>query len=95
MFLFTRARISLFFHPSVTMLLSSSVFHDGESIPSKYTCEGENINPPLSFDIVPAGTRSLALIMEDPDVPKTFRPDGMWDHWVVWNMAPETVGVLE
>lgn len=77
------------------MKIESSAFEHNQSIPSKYTCDGENINPPLSFSDVPANTKSLALIMDDPDVPRTIRPDGMWDHWLIWNMPPETTVINE
>lgn len=70
------------------MLLMSPAFKQGERIPMKYTCEGEGINPPLLIKDVPEQTKSLVLIMEDPDVPKQLRPDGMWDHWVVFNLPP-------
>jgi hypothetical protein len=77
------------------MKLSSSAFEESGKIPSKYTCDGDNINPPLKISDVPSATKSLALIMEDPDVPKDLRPDGMWDHWVVFNIPPGTAEVPE
>lgn len=70
------------------MKLTSSVFNHEENIPSKYTCDGQNINPPLRLEDIPDEAKSLALIMEDPDVPQDLREDGMWDHWVVFNMPP-------
>ncbi|HSX11321.1 MAG TPA: YbhB/YbcL family Raf kinase inhibitor-like protein [Chlamydiales bacterium] len=70
------------------MKLLSSAFQEGGIIPSLYTCEGKNINPPLAFSDVPPHAKSLVLIMDDPDVPKSRRPDGMFDHWVVFNMPP-------
>ena len=77
------------------MKISSPSFaHEGK-IPSKYTCDGENANPPLEFSDVPQNAKSLALIMEDPDVPKHLRADGMWDHWVIFNIPPETKGIAE
>lgn len=72
------------------MKLTSPAFEHGGKIPSKYTCDGENINPPLAISDVPPGTGSLVLIMDDPDVPKHLRADGMWDHWVVFNI-PATI----
>lgn len=72
------------------MKLVSSVFEEGGIIPSLYTCEGKNINPPLEILDVPQNAKSLVLIMEDPDVPKSLRPSGMYDHWVVINMPPDT-----
>jgi Raf kinase inhibitor-like YbhB/YbcL family protein len=56
--------------------------HNGH-IPPRFTCEGENINPPLEILNIPDGTKTLALIMEDPDA-----PHGTFDHWLVWNMSP-------
>lgn len=75
------------------MTLTSTAFSHEGAIPSRYTCDGENVSPPLAFHDVPCGAASLALIMDDPDVPKHIRADGMWDHWVVFNMPPDTVGI--
>jgi Raf kinase inhibitor-like YbhB/YbcL family protein len=72
------------------MKLTSSAFSQGEKIPSIYTCDGDNINPPLEITGVPHDAKSLVLIMDDPDVPKNLREDGMWDHWVVFNIPPDT-----
>ncbi|MBU0458194.1 YbhB/YbcL family Raf kinase inhibitor-like protein [Patescibacteria group bacterium] len=77
------------------MELTAPAFANNGKIPSKFTCDGENINPALSFDDVPAQAQSLVLIMDDPDVPKSIREDGMWDHWVVFNIPPHTQGVNE
>jgi Raf kinase inhibitor-like YbhB/YbcL family protein len=63
------------------LIISSSAFENEGVIPSKYTCDGEEINPPLKIDQIPEGTKTLALIVEDPDAPnRTF------DHWLVWNI---------
>ncbi len=83
-----------FYLRTSNMKITSSVFNNGERIPAKYTCEGENIIPPLSWSEAPAGTKSFALIMDDPDVPKYLRPDGMFVHWVVFNIPP-TVSLIE
>ncbi len=77
------------------MKLTSSVFHEGGMIPSLYTCEGKDIHPPLEISGVPSQAKSLVLIMDDPDVPKSIRPDGMWDHWVVFNISPQTHHIAE
>ncbi len=77
------------------MKLTSSVFEDGGSIPSKYTCDGKSTNPPLTISDVPVGIKSLTLIVEDPDVPKYIRPDGLWVHWVVFNISPTTTEIKE
>ena len=72
------------------MRLSSDAFEHGGTLPLKYTCDGDNVSPPLRFYGVPAETKSLALIMEDPDAPA-----GLWIHWVVWNIDPNTKDISE
>jgi Raf kinase inhibitor-like YbhB/YbcL family protein len=61
--------------------VSSTAFQNGEMIPSKYTCEGSNINPPLDIKNIPENALCLALIVDDPDA-----PIGIWVHWLVWNI---------
>lgn len=78
-----------------SMKIQSPAFSDNGVIPSKYTCDGDNANPPLVISGVPTEAKSLALIMEDPDVPKSLRSDGMFDHWVVWNIPPGTTQIPE
>lgn len=68
------------------MKITSPVFEAGGLIPAKYTCDGDNLNPPLLFSGVPEGARSLALVVDDPDVPRGIRPDGVFNHWLIWNM---------
>lgn len=69
--------------------LTSPVFKDGGMIPSTYTCDDQrSLSPPLSVSGIPEGTKSLALIMEDPDVPKALIPEGVFVHWVVYNIPP-------
>ena len=63
--------------------VSTAAFKNEAAIPSRYTCEGEGINPQLDIKDLPEGTKTLALIVEDPDTAK-----GTYDHWVVWNIAP-------
>ena len=70
------------------MKLSSTAFRDGEYIATLYTCEGQNISPPLAWRGVPQGTESLALIMDDPDA-----PSGIFTHWVVFNIPAVTVNL--
>lgn len=72
------------------MQLSSPVFENNGLIPSSHTCDGGDISPPLAISDVPESAKSLVLIMDDPDVPKSLRADGMWDHWLVFNIPPDT-----
>lgn len=90
---------SILFVPSVVgkemlrnnaFTVSSPVFKNNGTMPSKYTCGGVNVNPPLVMKHVPAGTKSLALIVDDPDAPA-----GIWVHWVLWNIHPETKEIRE
>lgn len=69
----------------MTLSLSSIAFQDGEGIPVKYTCEGQDISPPLMWSEPPQGTQSLALIVDDPDA-----PGGVFTHWVVFNILPDS-----
>ncbi|MCJ7571085.1 MAG: YbhB/YbcL family Raf kinase inhibitor-like protein [Candidatus Thermoplasmatota archaeon] len=70
------------------MKLSSPAFEDNKMIPSEYTCDGADISPPLSFSNIPENTKSLALIMDDPDAPiKT------WVHWLIWNIPVNKTGL--
>ena len=75
--------------------LTSPAFTMNGSIPARFTCDGENISPELIISGMPVGTQSLALTMEDPDVPTSIRADGMWDHWIIWNMPPSTTHIVE
>ena len=77
------------------MKLTSPVFEHEGKIPAKYTCDGGNISPPLTISDVPSKAKSLVLIMDDPDVPKNLREDGMWDHWVVFNIPPSSSEIKE
>ena len=72
------------------MEIKSSAFQNGGMIPSKYTCDGEDISPPLSWNGVPAETQSLALVSDDPDAPA-----GIWVHWVIYNIPPSETGLSE
>src|SRR3989344_5425296 len=80
----------------MALALTSSAFVNGETIPAKYTCDGDpKLSPPLSFGGVPEGAKSLVLIMDDPDVPKELRPDGVFDHWVLFNIPADTTTIAE
>lgn len=72
------------------LTVTSAAFAEGAAIASKYTCDGEDVNPSLAISATPAGTRSLALIMDDPDAPV-----GIWVHWVVWNIPAQTREIPE
>ena len=69
----------------MTLQLKSSDFASGQKIPKQFTCEGEDISPALSWNDPPAGTKSFALIVDDPDAPA-----GTWVHWVIWNIPAST-----
>lgn len=72
------------------MQITSSEFSTGELVPMKYTCEGPNISPPLTFIGVPENAKSLVLMVEDPDAPA--KP---WVHWLVFNIPPTSIGFSE
>ena len=72
------------------MRLFSSAVPAGELIPSKYTCDGENVSPPLEWADVPAGARTFALIVDDPDAPR-----GLFLHWLLWNIDASENGLTE
>jgi Raf kinase inhibitor-like YbhB/YbcL family protein len=72
------------------LTIKSPEFGKNEMIPSKYTCEGENVNPELKISGVSDNVKSLVLIMDDPDAPA-----GTWVHWTLWNIEPETAVILE
>jgi Raf kinase inhibitor-like YbhB/YbcL family protein len=75
--------------------ISSTAFSANGSIPSKYTCDGEGVNPPLTFASIPSKAQSLVLIVDDPDVPKNLMPSGVFDHWLVWDLPPDSKGFAE
>jgi hypothetical protein len=80
---------------AMAMTLTSPAFEQDGQIPSKYTCEGDNISPPLAWDGMPDGTKSLVLIIDDPDAPDPKAPQRVWVHWVVYNIPPDTKGLPE
>lgn len=75
---------------ALPMQIISPSFAHNQTIPAKYTCDGDNINPPLKFVDVPSEAKSLALIMDDPDAPA-----GTWVHWTLWNLNPDLGGIEE
>jgi hypothetical protein len=78
-----------------SLALTSPAFRDGESIPTMYTCDGADLVPPLAWGGVPEKTRSLALIVDDPDVPDPAAPKRTWVHWVVYDIPPTANGIAE
>ncbi len=70
--------------------ISSMAFKEGEMIPKKYTCDGENVSPSLEWTGIPRGTKSLSLICDDPDAPR-----GTWVHWVLFNIPADASGLSE
>jgi hypothetical protein len=79
----------------MSMQLTSAAFEPNGEIPAVYTCDGKDISPPLSWSGVPSGTRSLALIVDDPDAPDPKAPKMTWVHWVLYNLPPTSTGLKE
>jgi len=77
-------------HQATHMKISSPAFQNSQSIPAKYTCDGDNINPALYFSDVPTNTKSLALIVDDPDAPA-----GNFTHWLIWNINSSSTSIEE
>lgn len=75
--------------------LTSPKFDNNGKLLSLYTCDGQDINPPLEISGVPNDAKSLVIIMTDPDVPKHLRTDGLWDHWIKFNIPPHTTSITE
>ena len=73
--------------------LQSPAFAPGSTIPTRHTCEGEDLSPPLSWEGAPSGTRSYALIVDDPDAPDPAHPRTVWVHWLAYNI-PATMSAL-
>ena len=79
----------------MALTLTSTAFTDGGGIPSRYTCQGDDISPPLDWRGVPDTARSLVLIVDDPDAPDPKAPRMTWVHWVLFNLPPVTAGLPE
>ncbi|MEN8107757.1 MAG: YbhB/YbcL family Raf kinase inhibitor-like protein [Pseudomonadota bacterium] len=80
---------------TVALTLTSTAFDQDGDIPSRYTCEGEDIAPPLTWADIPAAAQSLILIVDDPDAPDPRAPQMTWVHWVLCNLPPDTPGLPE
>ncbi|GBD24969.1 Putative lipoprotein LppC [bacterium HR30] len=79
----------------MALTIESSAFTHRGAIPSKYTCDGDDISPPLHWSGVPQGAKSLVLIMDDPDAPDPAAPRMTWVHWVLYNLPPDSSGLPE
>ena len=79
----------------MALTLRSSAFSNSGEIPSKYTCEGGDMAPPLEWEGIPEQTRSLVLIVDDPDAPDPKAPKMTWVHWVLYNIPPSAAGLPE
>ncbi len=75
---------------AMSLTVTSPAFEPGGTIPVEYTCDGDNVSPPLAWNGVPEHTRSLALIMDDPDAPA-----GTWVHWLLYNIPPQVTELAE
>lgn len=77
------------------VVLNSSAFKPNGAIPAKYTCEGKDVSPALTWSGVPSGTKSLALIVDDPDAPDPAAPKMTWVHWILFDVPPSTKSLPE
>jgi Raf kinase inhibitor-like YbhB/YbcL family protein len=80
---------------TMTLRITSTAFAEGAPIPGKYTCEGEDLSPPLAWSGAPDGTESLVLIVDDPDAPDPKAPRMTWVHWVLYDLPPSSTGLAE
>lgn len=77
----------------MTLKLTSPAFDPGQHIPHEYTCDGDDVSPPLEWEGIPLGTQSLALIVDDPDAPDPAAPKMTWVHWILYNLTPSTTSL--
>ncbi len=77
------------------MRLTSPAFEHSGSIPARFTCDGEDLSPPLEWSDLPPGTRTLALLVDDPDAPDPAAPKRLWVHWIAYNLSPTENGLPE
>jgi len=80
---------------TMALTITSDAFKAGAAIPDKYTCDGADVAPPLAIDGIPAGARSLALIVDDPDAPDPAAPKRTWVHWVLYDLPPAPARIPE
>jgi Raf kinase inhibitor-like YbhB/YbcL family protein len=81
--------------PVMSLEIESPVFKPGGGIPRHFTCEGDDVSPPLAWSGVPDGARSLVLIVDDPDAPDPTKPQRTWVHWVLYEIPPDAGGLPE
>jgi Raf kinase inhibitor-like YbhB/YbcL family protein len=79
----------------MALILTSNVFEEGGPIPRRNACDGDSTSPPLAWLGAPEGTRSLALIVDDPDAPDPAHPKRVFVHWVLYDIPPTTTEILE
>ena len=79
----------------MSLTLTSPAFSDDDEIPKRYTCEGEDLSPPLAWSAAPEGAKSLALIVDDPDAPDPKAPQMTWVHWVLYDLPAAAGGLAE
>ncbi len=79
----------------MTLRITSTAFSPNGEIPKRYTCDDADISPPLSWEDLPPGTQSLALIVDDPDAPDPAAPKMIWVHWVLYNIPSTATGLAE
>ena len=75
------------------LILTSPAFADQGALPARYTCDGDDVSPPLQWSGAPAGTRSFVLIIDDPDAPDPAAPRRIWVHWVLYNLPASLKGI--
>jgi len=79
----------------MSLAITSDVFAAGGQIPTKYSCQGQDISPPLSWSGVSDEAKSLALVVDDPDAPDPAAPKMIWVHWILYNLPPDSQGLDE
>jgi len=80
---------------TMTLTITSPAFSHNKEVPVRYTCDGEDVSPALEWSGLPEGTKSLVLIVDDPDAPDPAAPKMTWVHWVLYNMPPDALGLPE